>query len=676
MLGDAMTLIHHIPKGYAAGRIRIVSPMGPCQPRGSGDEPPPGGGGGSGPGPSPINPYPRCGDPIWTWYSPRYRKWLGLFWNSPSSPQKDLPVVLLVHGMGSDCNSMVSLKDYLVTNSYFRVAMVTLYDFNDGKGPSFWPNTNLLDTLIGSLGRYIYRNYDSTWNRSIVVVAHSRAGLETEGVIYLKNNPYVMGFVALGTPFYGSAMADFCNGGSWLNCGLFILDPRLFSLCLAFQATVPLVCEGFQMDYDILTGFGVLAWRSAYYRYIASDTVPGNIKVARLGMGWTPEWKCGTFPAKSQAGCFVVRYVMGAGCNDGVVEYGNASARDIQFDLQTKIFSNQPTGSGGRTCSGDPDIWEKDHTAIKEDPSLFPFIEGAILDTLPEETYYNAPFDIPITSPKEVRSWGYITLIDSTLYIMPSYLTDSVAIWSPSALRVLWADTVYLNRREYGYTYIAAFNKSSGQPLMKIEKERGHADLEGIFPTPVILSFLSPVSAYLRFNKHVYTEGEIIRIDIHHPFADSVMGFYYSIGPWTSYGVVRPVKVRDTFKAYLRLNRRGVYYFFFETYGKEPRTLVSYITVSPSYDEEDILSVYREVLGMNDNKAFGTIFTGIRPMETKLVHNTLKIDLPSGYFKVYDSNGRLVKEGKFGNYTIDMGGLKRGIYFVVVKNKVYKVIKR
>lgn len=189
----------------------------------------------------------------------------------------------------------------------------------------------------------------------------------------------------------------------------------------------------------------VRLWRASYETEIIRNPL-----IVWAGIGWTPEWKCGPYQAlrdgRTQIPCMILRYLMGAGCNDGVVEFNSLYERNSNFNDKTYVISKIPTSWSGMNCSGNPGPWEVDHFDIKENSYLFDrYIEKAAKgDTSIGPRFIPKPFDIPITSPKEFVSRAYITALDTSLNVVLSIWTDSVALYTNRSVNVDFAESYYI----------------------------------------------------------------------------------------------------------------------------------------------------------------------------------------------------------------------------------------
>lgn len=200
---------------------------------------------------------------------------------------------------------------------------------------------------------------------------------------------------------------------------------------------------------------------------------------------------------------------------------------------------------------------------------------------------------------------------------------------------------------ENNYLYVISPYKQGSFSSIKVKRKKKDYEVESVDYQPMILFFLSRVGAYLRFNQSVYREHELIRMDLYHPYADSVIGIYWRDGDSSFAGSVRFTKVRDTFKAYLRIPERGKYRFLINTVGKEPRTILADIEVRRDIYDED----YRSL--SNIPEVYGDrVFVGGK-----------------GHYKIYDAKGSLIRSGITSDGWVSLKDFKKGIYFKEVKDE-------
>ncbi len=653
-----------------------------------------GGDSGSDPPPPPTSP-PLCLDTkVYEEQVGPYT--IGLYFKEPSGASPSLPVVLLIHGMGSDCRRW---EGYLATwfaQDGYRVAAVNLFPHNveapsEVQGWMFHPNGTHLNELIDILHGYITRNYPG-WNNKIIVVAHSRAGLEMEDVLYIRHNTHVDGVITLGTPFYGSSLADFgvgfCDRSPWESCAPLLFKGVYIECVAAVELAHRTICQDFPPDMYILTTPAVTNWRRNAHVDVWIDDKPVKFHV---GVGWTPEWKCGPFGGLNQAGCVITRYLLLSGCNDGAVTFSGNYDRWNNFRDYTRIFSRAPSDFR-HICSGDPQEWEKDHTQVVESRDVYSEVEEEVRYIDSSTTFLFPEGPVPFSPPKappedhpvEVFSRSYLTLVGAGyLFVHMETGEDSILIWSKNPL-------------VFDYVFVADTQRMGGGKLyevhthtptfsFKVNRIRGETDeLEDYNPDdfdPVAIFFADGDPLYVRLNKNTYLEGEPIMLKIVYPHKDTLSAAFLNTLTGRVYPVSGFYERGDTSIAAITLPEEGVYKLF--VYASKmgsngepisPRTAVATVLVVGSVDMDRVMGV---LTGRYPAKGEGGahLRSGRGPVHSNVRGDYLRVHLDEGTYTVYDISGYRVKTGRVEEGLVPLSDLRRGVFFVVVGGKTYKVIR-
>jgi pimeloyl-ACP methyl ester carboxylesterase len=143
------------------------------------------------------------------------------FWVGPiTTANQNGAVVVFVHGYTSDHNTWTG-SNYSVRDACaqgFRVAAVDL-----GGTSSIWNNGQSLTTKLQAIANY----YGVS---KVNIMAHSKGGLDSQtAIVFYGGHQYVQRYVAFGTPFGGTDLADHaCSWyGSWLwQCNDATMDMR------------------------------------------------------------------------------------------------------------------------------------------------------------------------------------------------------------------------------------------------------------------------------------------------------------------------------------------------------------------------------------------------------------------------------------------------------------------
>ncbi|NPB03222.1 MAG: hypothetical protein GXO39_02260 [Thermotogae bacterium] len=621
---------------------------------------------------------------------------LGLYFKEPSSPDPALPVVLLIHGMGSQCGRWDDYYARWFARDGYRVAAVNLFPHNTDAPPEvrgwmFHPNGIHLNKFIDTLHAYINRNYHG-WNNKIIAVAHSRAGLEMEDVLYIRHNTHIDGVIALATPFYGSKIADigvgFCTRDivPYIACSRYLFTPVYFPCVSAVKFIRDVLCDSFPPDMYILTTPAINNWRKNAHVDDRIDTKPVKF---HIGIGWTPEWKCSPFEDLNQAGCVVIKYLQWGGCNDGAVTFSTNYDRWKNFRYRTFIFSQAPDNFK-HLCSGDPQVWEKDHTQIVESQEVYSDVEREVqyIDTfgiyLSEGGRpFSFPKALPEEYPVEVYSRSFLTLVDTSyLFVNLDMGEDSILVWSKKPLEFNYAAAVDSQRLGRGKLYeIHSHLSTFGIKTSRIDD--GSDELEGhtsdSHTSPVAIFFTDGEPLYVWLNKSVYLEGEPIYIKIRYPGKDTLYATFLNLSRSRVYWVDGFYERGDTSIAVTSLPSEGLYKLFVFSFKRgmngdtiAPRTAIATIVVVKS--KERVIDV---LMGkyLEKGEEGSHHRNDATPASSTTQGNYLRVHLKKGTYTIYNASGQRLKTGHVKDGLVPLSGLKRGVFFVIVGNKVYKIVR-
>ena len=132
---------------------------------------------------------------------------------TPPNVDYTKPVLLFVHGKGGWAGSWWNdtvyhghndMYDYAYNNGY-RTAFVDLYPDHD-----MWDNGYLLSQLVNTITAYFGVS-------KVDIIAHSKGGVDSDAALYYYGaNPKVRRVVTLGTPHWGTPIADMAySGWTW-----------------------------------------------------------------------------------------------------------------------------------------------------------------------------------------------------------------------------------------------------------------------------------------------------------------------------------------------------------------------------------------------------------------------------------------------------------------------------
>ncbi|WP_353854676.1 alpha/beta hydrolase [Bacillus sp. Bos-x628] len=140
----------------------------------------------------------------------------------PIQKDRSKPPLVFVHGINSSSSTWFDQNDMAkqaVQNGY-ESAFIDLYPDQDMK-----KNGKLLAEKLKEI-------YDF-FGRKLIVIGYSKGGVDTQSaLVYYGAHPYVSKVLTLGSPHYGTPLADlaYSKGGSWLAEILGQKSEALFSL--------------------------------------------------------------------------------------------------------------------------------------------------------------------------------------------------------------------------------------------------------------------------------------------------------------------------------------------------------------------------------------------------------------------------------------------------------------
>ncbi|MBD3860885.1 alpha/beta hydrolase [Bacillus sp. 28A-2] len=232
----------------------------------------------------------------------------------PAQKDESKPPLVFVHGINSSSSTWFDRNDMAkqaVLNGY-ESAFIDLYPDQDIKN-----NGKLLAEKLKEI-------YDF-FGRKLIVIGHSKGGVDAQSaLVYYNAHPYVEKVITLGSPHYGTPLADlaYSKGGSWLAQILGQKSDALYSLQTGLMAA-------FRSETDRLETFP-----NKYITYSGS------------------EW--GTFGGVLYLGGM---YLKSFGANDGAVTVSST---------RLSYANNILTGK-----------W--DHFSIKNGTSMFPVFQNQLL---------------------------------------------------------------------------------------------------------------------------------------------------------------------------------------------------------------------------------------------------------------------------------------------------------
>ncbi|MDX8343613.1 hypothetical protein [Rossellomorea sp. YZS02] len=230
-------------------------------------------------------------------------------WYVGTSPSYVAPAkqpILFVHGLNSSSNTWWNENNMYETayQNGYETAFIDLYPTKN-----MWDNGALLSQKI----RDIYNYY----GEKVVVVAHSKGGIDTQSaLVHYGAYPYVSRVITLSTPHYGSQLADLAYS-SWAGWLAGILGSKN-------DAT-----------YSLQTG---------YMSYFRSET-DQNANVSKVPFYTFGGTKWGSFGSSLYWGGL---YLSGYGSNDGAVTV-NSSRLPYATELKVGGWNHYSIKEGSST---------------------------------------------------------------------------------------------------------------------------------------------------------------------------------------------------------------------------------------------------------------------------------------------------------------------------------------
>ncbi|MFC0212045.1 esterase/lipase family protein [Paenibacillus chartarius] len=231
---------------------------------------------------------------------------------TPPNLNPNAPIVLFVQGLTSYAGMWYNESDMYQTayNNGYQTAFVELYD-SAGTPKSMWDNGKILADRIVEISKH--------YNKKIVVVAHSKGGVDTQtALVHYNAYPYVSNVITLSSPHYGSQLADlaYSSWAGWL---------------------AQLI--GYQSD-------GAYSMQTSYMKYFRSITDSHvNASKNKFFTFAGNDWNAGT-AAHFAGGLYLSFY----GPNDGVVTVANSYIPKGTM-VRVGAWSHQTIRNGSSTFS-------------------------------------------------------------------------------------------------------------------------------------------------------------------------------------------------------------------------------------------------------------------------------------------------------------------------------------
>ena len=139
--------------------------------------------------------------------------------------------ILFVHGINRSSTTWRVDNDMAEVTAKNRIetAYIDLHPADD-----MWKNGRLLAEKLKDIYQY--------FNEKVVVVAHSKGGIDTQAaLVHYGASPYVSRVLTLSSPHHGSELADlaYSKWAGWLTDALKSKSKAVFSLQTAYMRALP-----------------------------------------------------------------------------------------------------------------------------------------------------------------------------------------------------------------------------------------------------------------------------------------------------------------------------------------------------------------------------------------------------------------------------------------------------
>ena len=513
------------------------------------------------------------------------------------------PVIVFVHGKSSSKDVwLLDNNMYQLAYSYgYRTAFVNL-----GPESSMWYNGALLNNLLNFISGYF-------GSSNLIVIAHSKGGIDTETAIYHYGNSNVKQVISLSTPYWGSPLADLAY--SWWVWWLAEI------LGLTTDAT-----------YVLQTGY--MAW----FRGITDPLYNMNPVPTYSYSSWfdgTPF----TWPWKDNfclsAICWGQWYLSwhGGSCseggNDGAVTYSSAHK-------PTSIAMSQP-------CSNRN--WKYNHYEIAKGYNVWDRLYlGAVLSVGGRDDNFRSPFLTSASTYYFARN-GETLNLEGDFYVLILGADDNVSLnvnlpYTDLGLQKFdMAEGSFMNARVYRFE--------------NVKKGSYKVSISGSSNLPIMLAFESE-PAFLTSDRMVYEPGEPVNLTLRSPRKlDEV------------YGVVRNTRTGESFEIPFRYDGSA----YRATFIAPPSEGVYNISVQAKGNGyyRSITKSIMVVREKDSNRDIRVLDAGSYGVDASMEGRN---------YVLYDITGRMIRKGIISNRS-PVDGLNRGLYILKVEGrKPVKVLVR
>ncbi|MFC7441156.1 alpha/beta fold hydrolase [Laceyella putida] len=199
--------------------------------------------------------------------------------DAPAHPDPNKPVVVFVQGLYNSASIWYILNDMYqrTRDAGFETAFVELHDAG-GTPRSNWANGNMLADQLQQISDHFH-------GKKLVVVGYSKGGIDTQtALVHYGKHPLVSNVITIGTPHYGSPLADlaYSDWVWWLSSLIGTRNEAVYSLQTgvmnSFRAQTDNMPEINENAYFSISGnswgpFLSPTWFGGVYMNVESDGV-------------------------------------------------------------------------------------------------------------------------------------------------------------------------------------------------------------------------------------------------------------------------------------------------------------------------------------------------------------------------------------------------------------------
>ncbi len=513
------------------------------------------------------------------------------------------PVIVFVHGKSSSKDVWLVDNDIYqrAYNAGYRTAFVNLEP-----EATMWKNGQLLHNLLKIIG-----NYYATTN--ILVIAHSKGGIDTETAIYHYGNRNVKNIITLGTPYWGSPLADlaFSVWFWWLAEILGLATDAAYVLQTSYMAWFRSITDPMFSAYS-MDVYAYASWFDG-----TPFTWPWNDNFCLSAICWGQAYLSLNGGSCSEGG------------NDGAVTYSSAS---------------KPTSWNMSPPCDDP-TWKYNHYEITKGWNVWNKIKLPFYKYAVAKGTSSSPF-------LEARSSLYITNQSERIYVEEG--TSMLLLYEGSS------PPVYMDGRkvEKLATLENVFFPGLKADVYRFDEEGFRTfNFDTKRPFVAMVFFPNREPSVMSLPKLVYTRGEEVEIYVKVPNDED-----YVVRAWIVHE-----KTGKKYEMELVKVKPGIYKgIFTQTYDEEVYNVSVNVVEKEGTYKVSLVKTFMVV--QRDGEEDMTF-------STRTVSNYVSLK-EGASFEIYTIDGKLVRKGYTKDGRVSLKALPKGIYILKTKGETYRILRK